>query len=749
VVGAFQEEVVAELERITSSKTFSSSPRLIEFLRFCVETSIKGDASQLKESTIGVSVFGRDPDYDPKIDPIVRVHARRLRKKLECFYESDVQVGGVVVAMPKGGYVPQFTRRDGEPLADILHIEEPAVPPQFVREPVESSRPEPRAARYFIRPRYLLLGSGVAALLCLTAYLAIRPGDRSHTLAAAYPVASGVVPGVLPLTALPGSERDPAWSPDGKKIAFAWDNGTDKLSRIYTMSVEGGGAAPLTNGLLPEFQPVWSADGQSVAFIRQIKASEYQVVLFNVRTRSEKVVWSQSFENIIPGQTPTLDWSSDGRWLVTNEQQDTYPARLVLISVLDGHVERITDPPNASTGDLEARFSPDGKQIAFRRGGMGDLWVLPVNGEQPSEARPLTRDNPGVRGLCWSADGKFIFFGGRRVSNLFSIWRIPAGENGGPPVQVSPAGLEAVSPALAPDGHHLAFVRPVVDVNIWRYDAEAPSHPSIFSVSTRMEYQPAYSRDGKQVAFISDRSGPAEVWVAGTDGSPARKITALNGTGLPMMPSWSPAGEKVVFFCRRNGLNYAIEVLVSGGPEKVLEGGAAYTLEPQYAADGKSIYYASNAGGRFRIWRKSLDGSSGPVEVTTEEAELFRLSQNGRILYFLRGTTPPQLVRKDLITGEQQTVWTWKKGLRVDYGWDVSGRFLYFVCQPNGKPDSQLIVANLDTQREGLLANLRTTGWATGLAASRDGKSVLVSQVDRDDTDIMYLNLNPTLAGRH
>ncbi len=74
--------IQAELERILSSRGFSSSPRLGRFLRYCVEQSLDGRFEELKESMIGVNVFDRPPGYDPKIDPIVRVHAGRLREKL-------------------------------------------------------------------------------------------------------------------------------------------------------------------------------------------------------------------------------------------------------------------------------------------------------------------------------------------------------------------------------------------------------------------------------------------------------------------------------------------------------------------------------------------------------------------------------------------------------------------------------------------------------------------------------------------
>jgi serine/threonine-protein kinase len=82
---------------------------MCRFLRFITERALEGRASELKEYTIGVEVFDRDAAFDPRIDPIVRVEARRLRSKLARFYEAAGGGGEIRIALPKGTYVPQFT----------------------------------------------------------------------------------------------------------------------------------------------------------------------------------------------------------------------------------------------------------------------------------------------------------------------------------------------------------------------------------------------------------------------------------------------------------------------------------------------------------------------------------------------------------------------------------------------------------------------------------------------------------------
>ena len=98
------------LDRVRNSRTVGSSERLIEFLTFVVEASLSGE--HLKETTIGVSVFGCRTDYDPKADAIVRSQAWRLRSKLKEYYMYEGASDPVVIDLPKGHYVPVFSVRN-------------------------------------------------------------------------------------------------------------------------------------------------------------------------------------------------------------------------------------------------------------------------------------------------------------------------------------------------------------------------------------------------------------------------------------------------------------------------------------------------------------------------------------------------------------------------------------------------------------------------------------------------------------
>lgn len=132
-------DVAAQLQRVLDSSMFANAPILSRFLRYVVEHSLEGEAGALKEYTLGVEVFGRGTDFDPRVDTIVRTHARRLRAKLEEYYRGAGSNDPVVIEVPKGHYVPAMR------LVQVLH-DAGESPPQGSPSACCRRLPAPRAA---------------------------------------------------------------------------------------------------------------------------------------------------------------------------------------------------------------------------------------------------------------------------------------------------------------------------------------------------------------------------------------------------------------------------------------------------------------------------------------------------------------------------------------------------------------------------------------------------------------------------
>ncbi len=113
------ESIRTQLRKILSSSTFARSERLARFLNFTVEQTIEGRGEHLKEFVIGLEVFDKTEKYDPRMDPIVRVEARRLREKLKKYYETDGREDPLCIDFPTGTYAPLIQPRDAMPVSAV------------------------------------------------------------------------------------------------------------------------------------------------------------------------------------------------------------------------------------------------------------------------------------------------------------------------------------------------------------------------------------------------------------------------------------------------------------------------------------------------------------------------------------------------------------------------------------------------------------------------------------------------------
>ena len=122
-----ESQVHTELERIVGSSKFRDSAALREMLQYVVERKLAGRENELKEYSLGLEVFHRSPDYDPRRDAIVRVQASLLRKRLAAYYGDEGSDAAIRIELPRGGYVPQFVpAAQPEPPTPAADVKPPA-----------------------------------------------------------------------------------------------------------------------------------------------------------------------------------------------------------------------------------------------------------------------------------------------------------------------------------------------------------------------------------------------------------------------------------------------------------------------------------------------------------------------------------------------------------------------------------------------------------------------------------------------
>jgi Tol biopolymer transport system component len=572
----------------------------------------------------------------------------------------------------------------------------------------------------------------VAAAACVVVGAAAVAG------ALAFRGESGPPVDLKPLTSFTGSELDSRISPDGKQVVYTWDGEREDNFDIYVQLIGPGSPLRLTMDPADDFSPAWSPDGRSIAFVRDTESlgkRRWQVYIVPAMGGVERPVAEVavlSWRN--KGFTgPYLTWTPDGKSLVvTGRGAPGEPPGLFLLSIDSGQRRRITAPPFQIFGDVGPSFSPDGRSLAFRRviaWGISDIHVMRMDAglSGGGETRSLT-DKAFASSPTWTPDGREVVYAEGPFGNP-RLWRV-ASDGSGRPRQIAAAGEGAEFPSISAGGQgtpsRLAFYRWSWDINIWRASLDGSAPPARLIASTRREEAPEYSPDGKQIAFGSDRSGRHEIWTSQSDGSRPVQLTSI---GQAHHPSWSADGSRIVFTCSVEGDEDIYSVRSTGGAPQKLTSHPARDSQPVWSSDGAWIYFASNRTGRFQIW-KVASGGGEPVQQTRNGGGSPRLSKSGDVLYFIRSGA---LWRQPVGGGSEEIA---IKGIGGDE-YDVGERTIYYFTPPAADGTARILAFDQATKVTRAVTTVRNQFFS--LAVSPDERHVVYVQGDRDTADLMML----------
>lgn len=160
------ELVFLALEEILASSPFRGSRRYPAMLRYIVEKTLANQHSELKERTIGVEVFSRNPAYDTNTDPVVRFTASEIRRRLAQFYQESGTASRVVLELPSGTYIPRFyLRADESSEHERASTPEPLPPPADTADTLEPSRRIRTLWPYYLLAALILAAVGVGLFI--------------------------------------------------------------------------------------------------------------------------------------------------------------------------------------------------------------------------------------------------------------------------------------------------------------------------------------------------------------------------------------------------------------------------------------------------------------------------------------------------------------------------------------------------------------------------------------------------------
>ena len=256
---------------------------------------------------------------------------------------------------------------------------------------------------------------------------------------------------VNPTTNAPAQDREPAWSPDGQRLAFRSDRAGN--NDVWVMNADGTGATNLTNDGAPEGEMSWSPDGTRLVF-RRIVASGEQLFVMNADGSGDTQLTTS-------GQNYRPDWSPDGSRIVFSSDRGT--GEQIFVMNADGSSQTPLTSPGG--GQFDPAWSPDGSRIAFAResaidAGDADLIVMTAAG---AGQQNITNSAPNEYYPAWSPDGT-------RIAIARTPPNVPGVANSGGDIFV-----------LAPDGSGLTNITNTADHDTdpdWQRRLTAPPTPT-------------------------------------------------------------------------------------------------------------------------------------------------------------------------------------------------------------------------------------------------------------------------------
>ena len=519
-----------------------------------------------------------------------------------------------------------------------------------------------------------------------------------------------------------------ALSPDGRQVAYTFRRTGEITWHIYVQLIGAGDPVRVTRGDEQEGHPAWSPDGRFLAFFAGTPDSGSLVIAPALGGTPRVVARIRE-----PHAATYVTWSPDGKGLVyPDRDSESDPVSTYNLRIDTGERSLIFTAPDTFTRDFGGAFSPDGKFFAFVRSGdnyRGQLLLVPSSGGDP---RKLADAAGGT--LSWTADSREIVYQSLIAGqNRADLLRVAIA--GGEPRLVTTSVFNLASPSVARSGKGMVFLQHQNDANIWRLElGKTGVKRSIVADSQERDVDPACSPDGKRLVFLSYRNGP-DLWLADADGSTHRlTYTADSDAKNSGTPDWSPDQRAVAFSVFR-GIKTDISVVdLASGDMRPLVTHPANDGFPRWSRDGRSIYFTSDRSGRYEIWRMNADGST-QIQVTQNGGYVGQESPDGKYLYFGKQYTEG-LWRMPIAGGAEEL---FVPQLSRRYAWTISDSGIFFI---NGITFPGLAVHFYDFST-GRISHIYEPLEAleygpAKMSACRDGKTLYISQSDVTRSDLIW-----------
>jgi len=493
---------------------------------------------------------------------------------------------------------------------------------------VESSRRLSKTSRLSkIGWRYAVI-PGALLLTCILLGLYIIFGSPLRRLT------------ILSHNAIPSFHLDPEFSPDGRFLAFTSNGESGENEDIYLKTVDQDQQIRLTTHPDPDRNPVWSPDGKRIAFLRWSADDRLyaRVILVDHKRGNEREV---------ARSRGALGWMPDGNHLIVSdlepggEGRDGASTVLYLISLDQPERRPLTFASSPGTVDTMPRARRNGQAIAFLRqvrDASREIYLLEIGTGRITQ---FSQDGGNISHFQWGVREAGFYFVSQRTGTP-RLWhialkgifaRIYGASKGGDLVDQIPYEMDQFT--ITSQTQLLVYARSLKQeqVQIVSVRSKAGNAGCILH-EAKTDEAPQFSPDGASVSYVISRDGGDELWIATSDCREHRQLSAQK-MGRISHPRWAPDGSGIVFAMVIDGQSELFVIDTAGRHLERVTRNQTEESEPTWSGDGQWIYATSSLGNLERIVR--LPAKGGEMEVVVASGGRTPVeSADGSRLYFIR-----------------------------------------------------------------------------------------------------------------
>jgi Tol biopolymer transport system component len=572
---------------------------------------------------------------------------------------------------------------------------------------------------------------GVAAALLIAAAIGV------HRWIAPPPTAPKVTR-LFPVAADPSIEQRPAIAPDGARVVYTGRLQDRHNVDLYLVTIGDQTAVRLTNDPEIDDNAAWSPDGSTIAFTRSPRDGHAPCAILIMASTGGQERLAGHCRSAL---TSRLSWAPDGHTLYFSDAaRKGGVSRIYRIDTISGATAPVTNPPANIQGDGDPQVSHDGKTLAYLRTKAWQSVEVETQDLDGGTRRSLSHDGKTVWGLTWDPKDQGLFFSSDRSGDT-GLWWIARDGTGLTRLALGDVEYRALSAARHKGRLVFEALKDHASFQQVPRDATPATEPQyIPSLRTNL-FDRFYveARNGR-AAFVSVRAGPENLWVA-DKGKPPHQISFTQDI-FYQEPAWSPDGKWIAYIGVASDQSDLFLISGDGGAPRAITRDAAVQQSPAWSPDGKYLYFTSRKSGGWRIWRVDPFAKAPAIAISGDGPRTVRPSADGKYLYYVVDGVAG--VRRRALSADGTSL-AGPEELVVPHlhpsdwrNWWLTDGALFYARRGGGDPDGFIVRHDLATGAERDVTDATHLLWSASFWARPDGSLVLTHrdlQIDVNGVD--------------